>query len=816
MTPLSLDVGVASRFLQRLDPQATAWCFRTIADSQGSRGANNHEGELEPVLSKLQTAQRGGAGAFVVINAGGQRKDEITRVRAVFADTDGAPLEPILACGLEPHLVVESSPGKWHVYWLVDGLALEDFTRVQKAIAAEFHTDTSVSDLPRVMRLPGSWHQKGAPWMVAIQSEGRHPPFRAEAVLTRFGAHAANASSAPKQAVDQNRHADVLSLSAKLARLVVEEAMSRDSAIATMNSERAAGRWTRDVPDYEIEAALDGAIGKMKGGTWRGEQVLGKPEPLRRPVPPAQPYPVDALGPLLGDACSSMQRIIQAADAICGSSLLAAASLATQGLADVVIDGRRELLSLWFLTVAESGERKSSADQEALRPIRAWEDRHRPTYEAALQEFKRKLQAWTMRSGKLKARATSQKQDPGFDLDAELKALGAEPETPQLPLLTVGDFTAEGLAKHLVSGRPSMGAFTEEAALVFGGHAMGKEAIARTAGTLSLLWDGGHLDRMRAGDGQIKLVGRRLALHLMAQPVIAAGALADEILSGQGFLARTLVAWPQSKAGQRIYMRENVCDAPGLLAYGHAMRKLLDSALPYREGSRNELAPRDLPLSNVAFDMWEAFHNEINAAMGPAGTYSETRPWASKMPSQALRIAGVLTLFEDPRATEIGPDTMQRAQRLALWYLGEAVRLADTAKVDDDTRDAEAVLQWCWAKGRHDVHSAELVRLGPAKTRVSAVLLRRMAILERAGWAIRHDAGYVLDGAPRTHSWRIREEEAGREPANAANESAITHVSSHDSQSSAMGPPSSYSPPGYGTPELDEAAAQSEPPPSRS
>jgi hypothetical protein len=816
MTRLSIDEDAARRFLGRLDPHAEAWCFRTIADSQGRGSANNLEGTLEQHLSHMEAVQRSGAGVFVVVNEGGQRKNDIRRVRAVFADTDGASLAPIVGCDLEPHLVVESSPGKYHVYWLVESLELPEFARVQKSIAREFGTDSAVCDLPRVMRLPGSWHLKGEPWRVQILSEGQHAPFRAVEVLTRFRTAVTtpqDGACLPTGIVAENRHADVLDLSSRLARLVVEGHMSRASVLASMTSERATGRWTRDVPDSEMEAALDGAIRKMKDGTWSAGHAHRKPEPLRRPVPPAQPYPVDALGPVLGEACSSMQRIIQAADAICGSSLLAAASLATQGLADVVLDGRRELLSLWFLTVAESGERKSGADTEALRPIRAYEDRHRRMYELALEEFKRKHEVWTIRRENLKSRARARKLEPGFDLDAELKALGSEPEAPQVPVLIVGDFTAEGLAKHLVCGRPCVGAFTDEAALVFGGHAMNKEAVARTAGTLSLVWDGGDLDRMRAGDGQVKLVGRRLASHLMAQPVIAERALADEVLSGQGFLARALIAWPRSMAGLRRYQRENVCDAPALLAYGAAMRKLLDRPLPYREGARNELAPRDLPLSDEAFAVWEAFHNEINAAMGASGEYADVRPWASKMPSQTLRIAGVLTLFDDSSAHEIGADTMRRAERLARWYLGEAVRLVDTAKVGDDIRHAEAVLEWCWTKGKSEVHSSELVRFGPSKTRVSAELLRTMALLERAGWAIRNEAGFVLDGAPRQHSWRILPEEAGRESANPANTAEADAADSQHSQVSAREPISPASLPGYGTPGLDEAAAESEPQP---
>ena len=35
---------------------------------------------------------------------------------------------------MEPHAIIESSEGKHHAYWLVDGLPVDQFTAVQKAI----------------------------------------------------------------------------------------------------------------------------------------------------------------------------------------------------------------------------------------------------------------------------------------------------------------------------------------------------------------------------------------------------------------------------------------------------------------------------------------------------------------------------------------------------------------------------------------------------------------------------------------------------------------------------------------------------------
>lgn len=103
---------------------------------------------------------------FVVVNEGGHKDESITRVRAVFADTDGAPLEPLIQA-LEPHCVICTSPGKWHIYWMVDEeFPLDQFKPVQRAIAEKFHTDRSVNNLSRVMRLPGFLHNKKEPFEV--------------------------------------------------------------------------------------------------------------------------------------------------------------------------------------------------------------------------------------------------------------------------------------------------------------------------------------------------------------------------------------------------------------------------------------------------------------------------------------------------------------------------------------------------------------------------------------------------------------------------------------------------------------------------
>ncbi len=139
---------------------------------------------LEPHLKRLNAK---GAGVYVMVNAGngrGRSAENVRSVRALFIDTDGAPFPTDLP--LQPHLVVQSSPGKYHLYWLVNGVELNDFGTLQQALAEHYGTDPSVKDLCRVMRLPGFYHRKGEPVMVQLLEASDHQPYIPDDVFTAW------------------------------------------------------------------------------------------------------------------------------------------------------------------------------------------------------------------------------------------------------------------------------------------------------------------------------------------------------------------------------------------------------------------------------------------------------------------------------------------------------------------------------------------------------------------------------------------------------------------------------------------------------
>jgi len=376
------------------------------------------------------------------------------------------------------------------------------------------------------------------------------------------------------------------------------------------------------------------------------------PTPLASPAMPTAPYPINALGGVLSDAARAIAAKVQCADAMAAQSVLAVASLAAQALADMRLPyGQTRPLSLFCVTIASSGDRKTSADSEAMAPVRMREKQLREVFEPRAKDHAVALAAWRGQRQQIE-RKKADVETRRF----ELQALGPEPEAPIKPVLTLGESTAEGLARHMPVLPGALGIFSAEGGQFLSGHGFLPDAKLRTAASFASLWDGQGLRRLRAGDGLIDLHGRRLACHLMIQPEAAAGVLGDPVLRDQGFLSRLLLAAPESLAGGRMWQEPRAGTEPALRRYIARMLALLEMPAPASNTAGNELTPRALELCPDARKAWIGFHDAVETAMRPDGRLAMLRDVAGKAAEQAARIAGVLETIEDASALSISAE----------------------------------------------------------------------------------------------------------------------------------------------------------------
>ena len=472
------------------------------------------------------------------------------------------------------------------------------------------------------------------------------------------------------------------------------------------------------------------------------------PTPLIRETPEAAPFPVAALGPL-SEPAEAIARATEAPIAMCAASVLASAALAAQGHRDAETLSGTAPASLFLLTVAESGERKSTADRLAMRGVRAFEADLRIDYDVERDQWRDAHEVWKA----TRAKIVADKKADAASKRADLQALGAEPPAPLKPHIVASAPTIEGIVKHLPELRASLGIMTEEGGALIGGHAMKAENRLATCASFSAMWDGAPLDRWRAGDGVESYTGRRFSAHILVQPVAAEALLSDPMANGQGLLARFLTCRPASRIGTRLRMEKDAAAEAEIASFAARIRGLLSRDLPLADGMRNELAPPVLPLSAEARAVLTAFAREVEKAQGPGGPFEDARAFASKTAEHAARLAAVLAIYADPDAPEVTGETMAGATELATHYANEAARLADAAIVPPEVADAEQVRRWLLGSWAEDFISASIAaQLGPFK--LTDRMRKALQRLESHGWLIEAN-GAEVDGKPRREAWRI-------------------------------------------------------------
>lgn len=475
---------------------------------------------------------------------------------------------------------------------------------------------------------------------------------------------------------------------------------------------------------------------------------LPEKRPLFRELPPPPVFPADALGPLKA-AALAIQSKTQAPIEICAQSVLAVATLAVQAHIDVELPGGgiKPVVNM-FVSIAESGERKTSVDKIALAPVRDMESQWNREHKLATADYENRLVAWkSARSGVKKGTAA--------DMLAALGQIGLEPEAPPHPMLICSDVTPEALVLHLEKGRPMAGLFTAEGGILVGGAAFTDESRMRTAALLNSLWDGEPIRRQRVGTGTTFLPGRRCCAHIMMQQVVADRLLGDSMLDGMGMLARMLVVAPESTAGSRLFKRDAPENAAILQAYNDRITALLRMEPATNDLDNRELAPRVLPLDADASAEWIIFHDQCETAIRKNGELVTIKPFAAKLAEHAGRLSAVLTAYADPQAQLVPLWAMKSGIQLAGHFAMEMLRLHGGASIPLPLRHAQKLLEWWQRRDDPILHLAKIYQYGPPDLRTAKAAKEAVKALVDHGWVERLEPGMEVEGKPRKDVFQL-------------------------------------------------------------
>lgn len=468
--------------------------------------------------------------------------------------------------------------------------------------------------------------------------------------------------------------------------------------------------------------------------------------PLRRETPPPDPVPMAALLDLRAPV-EAIQRRTQAPQALCAASVLAAASFATSIHHDVEIPavGTRPLVTA-FLTIAQSGERKTTVDLLASLPIRRAEAALAARYEADQTTYGQNKEAFD--AARIEARKAA--KDGRRAAEQALADVGSEPKAPAPPMLTAEEGTIEGLI-NLLTMRPYAAIFSAEGGMFLGGHAMSEDAAIRTMTTINTLWDGAPIKRLRAGKSTFAQ-GRRASLSLAVQRSVAAILLGNASARDNGLLARMLIAEPESTIGTRMW-REREPDFDQFLDdYNDRLGDMLAKPPRLLEGS-DGLDPEPLGFNVAAERRLIAFHDATERDLADGRRYAPIRGFGAKMVEHAARLAGILAAYAGKHI--IDAETFDAGAELAGWYAGEQLRIGEAVAPDPEFDAAQELLDWWQAQPDPRLHLTALYKSGPNRLRKAEDAKRAVAILEGHSWIQRLPAGTVLDGSPRREAWEL-------------------------------------------------------------
>lgn len=474
------------------------------------------------------------------------------------------------------------------------------------------------------------------------------------------------------------------------------------------------------------------------------------PSPIESKIIP-EPYPLDALPDTIRLAVEEVLGFVKAPTPLVVSAALSALSMAIQSHADVM---RAEKLtgptSLFLLTIAESGERKSTCDGFFTAAIREYEALQAEAVKPFIYEYEARFNSWDAKYKGItdSIRAAIKAGQPTDALEAELLQLQQDkPEPPRAPRIIYGDTTPAALKYNLAKGWPSGAVISSEGGIVFGGHGMKKDSAMENLATLNQLWDGTDMPTERRATESYTVKGARFTMSIMVQEATLRAFFKQDngLARGTGFLARFLVAWPESTQGHRPFT-EAPSNWPNLATFNRRISEILNQDPPIDDSG--VLHPVMMALAPEAKAAWVNFHDAIESMLVSGGELFDIRDVASKAADNAARLACLFHVFSGD-AGAISLNAFESASMIVAWHLNEARRFFGGLALPQELADAARLDSWmiehCKQEKTAVIPVTTVQRFGPCGLRAKVAIDAAMDELESLERARR-----VKDGKRKT------------------------------------------------------------------
>lgn len=435
-----------------------------------------------------------------------------------------------------------------------------------------------------------------------------------------------------------------------------------------------------------------------------------KKEPIFRP-----PYPLKSLGPILGGAGLYIHLKNQSPAAMCGTSVLAAASSAVQGLVKIrVRSDTTMIVANYFYGEAISGERKSANDLDAFKEHKAFDAWQRKLKTAAQERFRTEMRAWDIKNKALHRQLARLMADEKETAAIE-KEIGkhqmAEPALPKRAQILLKNLSPQSVPRHLAEIYPF--------AIVLGSEGGVAALTLSDTPMLNALWDDGTWSSSRITREDVEIDEAVLSIHVQFPPAQSEKFLKSKALPWEnGFMFRCLYYRPESTQGTRF---KRYIDLPegDMQVFHKTMRSLLE------EYAQDELpTPIVLTLSSAAKDLLDWLGDKLEAEIAPDGWFEKMKGAAAKAADICARISAVLHRGNQLPGIIVGVGTIRDAIIIVTWHLNQ--HRMKFCPYTEEELDAIELRDWLYAKvpGLVKQMKGLFTYDGPALSRIVPVRLR--------------------------------------------------------------------------------------------
>ena len=411
------------------------------------------------------------------------------------------------------------------------------------------------------------------------------------------------------------------------------------------------------------------------------------------------PFPVKSLPWPLGEWVTAVSQNTETPTDMAAVCALAVLSCTVQG--KFVVSPKShysEPLNLYFLIVANSGERKSAIVRLMTQPIYQYERKENERRRTLMENEQVKLNS-------LKKQVETLERDGKNEKASKIRVQYRSIEQNQTkPLrLIADDTTPEAMTSLLANNNGMLSIITTEGGIF--DTLAGRYSNTISIDTVLKAYSGDPIRVDRKGrEGEV-INNPTLTMLLSAQDNVLAEIMKNEAFKSRGLTARILYCRPKSKMGTRHFVTPDI--PPDLeIAYQQLVGKLLE--IPY---PTNGILPI-INLSPSAQKEVIRFHDWLEPKLVDELEYMES--WGAKLLGNMLRIAGMLHCAKNsnaPSETALSSETVQQAIAISKYFLRHAKCVHNLLGTDKDMQLAKHVTKKLQNQEKRELSKYQIFRL---------------------------------------------------------------------------------------------------------